>query len=68
MQSKKRSIIESCANIVVGYGISFASVQFIFPLFDYHISLLDNLYIGVWFTLISVLRSYCLRRVFTRKD
>ena len=68
MQSKKRSLIEGCTNVIVGYGISLVSVQFIFPLFGYHITLSDNLYIGIWFTFISIMRSYCLRRLFTRKD
>lgn len=68
MQSKKRSLIESFVNVLVGFSVSFASVHFIFPLFGHQIALSDNLYIGFWFTLISVIRSYTLRRIFTRKD
>lgn len=68
MQSRKRSLIESFTNIIVGFGISFGSVHYIFPLFGYKITLSDNLYMGFWFTIISLIRSYTLRRIFTRKD
>jgi hypothetical protein len=36
----------------------------IFPWFGIHIPLSTNFKIGAWFTLISLVRSYVLRRVF----
>jgi hypothetical protein len=68
MQSKKRSLVESCSNVAIGFGVAFISQRIIFPFFDVHISLADNFLITIWFTFISIIRSYCLRRFFTRKD
>jgi hypothetical protein len=67
MQSKTHSIIESITNVVVGYFVALASQIIIFPLFGIHATIKDNIYIGLWFTVISIARSYLLRRIFTRK-
>ena len=63
-QSKKHSFLESLLNVAAGYGIAILSQIAIFPLFGIHIPLRDNLLIGLFFTVISVVRSYALRRVF----
>jgi hypothetical protein len=65
-QSKKHSMIESRANVAIGYGIALAAQMLIFPLFGIHISLHDNMMIGLLFTLVSIARSYALRRLFNR--
>lgn len=65
-QSQKHSLIESLANVAVGYGIALASQLLIFPLFGIHISLQDNIVIGLLFTVVSIARSYALRRLFNR--
>ena len=67
MQSKKHSLIESITNIFIGYSVAIASQLAIFPLFDIHIPLSDNLAIGLWFTVISLVRSYVIRRCFTKR-
>jgi len=67
MQTKIHSFIESCTNIFIGYIVAIASQLLIFPIFDIHISITDNLMIGVWFTVISIIRSYVLRRWFTKR-
>jgi hypothetical protein len=67
MQTKKHSMIESIANVVVGYFVALASQIVIFPFFGIHVTVRDNIYIGLWFTVISILRSYALRRLFTHK-
>ena len=64
MQSKKHSLIESLTNIAIGYGVALASQLIIFPLYGMHPSLKTNIWIGAWFTLVSLCRSYILRRVF----
>lgn len=64
MQSRLGSIIESIANIAVGFGVALTSQMFIFPLYGVHVSLYDNVMITVWFTFISLARSYILRRTF----
>ena len=63
-QSKKYSLIESCANIALGYGIAVIAQIAIFPLFGIHIPLGSNLAIGGLFTIVSLVRSYSLRRLF----
>lgn len=64
-QSKRHSLIESIVNVFVGYGVAVLSQIAIFPFFKINIPLSDNFIIGLWFTGISIVRSYCLRRVFT---
>ena len=65
-QSKKHSLIESLVNVAVGYGIALATQMLVFPLFGIHISLQDNIVIGLLFTVVSIARSYALRRLFNR--
>ena len=67
MQSKKMSLIESLTNIAIGFGINLTANFFIFPLFGYEITLKQNVDIGIWFTFVSLARSYCIRRWFTRR-
>ena len=59
------SLIESFANVLVGLLVSLASQLVIFQMYGIHISLDDNIRITLWFTLISIVRSYALRRFFT---
>ena len=63
-QSRFHSALESAANVAVGYGVAVASQLVIFPMFGIHIPLSDNLAIGAWFTVVSLVRSYVLRRWF----
>ena len=64
MQSRRFSLIESITNILVGYLVAVGSQIVIFPMFGYAIKLEDNFLIGLWFAMISVVRSYFLRRCF----
>ena len=64
MQPRLYSLFESCANIGLGYGIAVVSQVVIFPLFEIDVPLRTNMAIGVWFTAISLVRSYLLRRWF----
>lgn len=64
-QAKKHSLIESITNVAVGYFVALGSQIVIFPFFNIHIPFSDNLIIGLWFTCISIARSYLLRRIFT---
>lgn len=64
MQTKKHSLIESLVNILIGYFTALFSQFLIFPLFDINIPIQDNLLIGFYFTLISLARSYLVRRYF----
>ena len=58
------SLAESLANVAVGYGIAVATQAVVFPWFGLHTSLSDDLAIGGLFTVVSIARSYLLRRLF----
>lgn len=66
MQTKTQSMIESISNVMIGYMVALASQLAIFPMFGIHIPLSDNIAIGAWFTVISIIRSYAVRRLFNR--
>ena len=64
MQSKKMSLIETLSSVAIGYIISLAAQMIIFPIFDIEVSLTDNLLIGLFFTVVSIIRGYYVRRFF----
>lgn len=66
-QTRLQSLIESLMNILIGYGVALLSQILIFPMFDIHVSIGTNLWIGAWFTVISLVRSYVIRRWFNRR-
>ena len=63
-QSRGMSLLESFANVAVGYVIAVGTQMLVFPLFGIHTSVSDDLLIGLIFTVVSIARSYTLRRVF----
>lgn len=65
-QSRVQSMIESAANVVIGYMVAIGSQLVVFPMFGVHLPLQDNLLIGLWFMAISLVRSYLVRRWFNR--
>ena len=64
MQTRLMSAVETAANILIGFAVSFASQIAIFPIFDIHLSMATNLQLTLFFTIISIIRSYALRRFF----
>jgi hypothetical protein len=66
MQSRRQSLIEAITNVVVGYVLAVITQVVVFPWFGLRVSLGDNLAIGALFVMISLLRSYALRRIFER--
>ena len=67
MQTRLDSLLESGVNILVGYLVALVSQLALFPMFGIHVPLTTNLWIGFWFTLVSLVRSYLLRRYFNGK-
>jgi hypothetical protein len=63
-QTRLGSVLESFVNILIGYGVAVASTFLVFPIFSIAIPAQDNFAIGAYFTAISLLRSYCVRRFF----
>ena len=68
MQTKRRSFIEAVTNVLIGYLVAVISNLIVLPLFGYQVSLFDGFAIGVVFTVISLIRSYVIRRVFNYYD
>lgn len=66
MQSRRQSLIEAIANVVVGYALALLTQIVVFPWFGLEVSLGENLAIGALFVAISLVRSYALRRLFER--
>lgn len=66
MQTRIQSMIESVINVAIGYVVALGAQLLIFPLFSIHIPLGQNLAIGGIFTLVSIARSFILRRLFSR--
>ena len=63
-QSRAMSLVESIANVIVGYGVAVVTQILIFPVFGLHTTLAQNLKLGLVFTIVSIARSFALRRVF----
>lgn len=71
--SKLKSLSESFTNIIPGWTINFLANIWVLPIYaaDYISGDINRIawasfVVGVWFTLISVARSYFLRRLFER--
>ncbi len=65
-QTKLGSVAEAWINVFVGFGISFAANMIIFPWFGFHVHAGQAMVIGMIYTVISLVRSYVLRRIFNR--
>ena len=63
-QSRTMSLVESVANVVLGYGIAVGAQMLLFPVFGTHMTLAQNLKLAGAFTIISIFRSFVLRRIF----
>ncbi|SMX45902.1 DUF7220 family protein [Maliponia aquimaris] len=63
-QSRLMSLVESVVNVIVGYGVAVVTQILIFPIFGLHTTLAQNLKMGAIFTIVSIARSFALRRVF----
>ena len=60
------ALVEAVANVIVGYGVAVVTQILIFPVFGLHMTLAQNLKMGAVFTVVSLARSYVLRRLFER--
>ncbi len=63
-QSRTMSLMESLTNVVVGYMLAIATQIVVFPRFGIEIGLAENMTIGLAFVGVSLVRGYCLRRLF----
>lgn len=65
-QSKKMSFLESCVNVLIGYSVAILSQIIVFPIFGIEVSTRTHMLIGLYFTVISLVRSYIVRRIFNK--
>lgn len=65
-QKKKQSLAEAAINAAAGYAVAVMAQVYIFPIFGIHVGIIENLQIGAWFSVVSIARSYILRRIFNR--
>lgn len=63
-QTRKASLVEAILNVAIGYGVALAAQIIVFPWFGIRIGLTENLLIGLIFTVVSIVRSFALRRMF----
>lgn len=66
-QTKKQSLKEAISNTAVGFIVSYMSTFLIFPLVGFSSNPSKNLVITIYFTVISILRGYVIRRWFNKK-
>lgn len=63
-QSRRASLTEAVFNILIGYGVALVAQAVIFPLFGFNATFSQHALIGLLFTVVSLVRSYLLRRAF----
>lgn len=66
-QSRRASLAESVANVLVGYVVAVLSQMVVFPLVGIHATFSQNVISGIWFAGISLARGYVVRRLFNRR-
>jgi hypothetical protein len=62
LQSKLDSFIEAWLNVLIGFGVSVLANFVIFPLVGIGASTTQIITVGIFMTLVSVARSYFVRR------
>lgn len=65
-QSRRHSLIEAWTNILVGIGIQFLALRLLAPALGIPMTLHQNVQVTAVMTVLSLLRSYGLRRLFNR--
>lgn len=66
-QTRLGSFIEAWVNVFIGFWINFFANLVILPAFGFQITISENFQIGVLYTVISVARSYAIRRWFNAR-
>jgi hypothetical protein len=61
-----QSLAEALLNLVVGYVVGFAAQIIVFHWYNIPVSLSQNFQMSIIFMVISLVRSYLLRRLFNK--
>ena len=64
MQTKLQSLLEAWANTLIGYTINLGVQLVVYPFYGATFTFAQNVQIGLIFLVVSVVRSYVLRRAF----
>ena len=64
MQTRLQSFVESCVNTAIGFVINVGAQVIVFPWFGINVHVSQNIGIAILFTVISIARSYVMRRAF----
>lgn len=64
MQTRRQSLIETLAGVAIGFVVSMLISMVVYPMHGHAFSLAQNASITVIFTVVSILRSYWVRRFF----
>lgn len=67
-QSKIDSFMEALTNTMIGFWVAVAANFAILPLFGYTPSFGDSTLIALLFTIVSIVRSYIIRRLFNGRS
>ena len=64
MQSRFQSFVEAWSNTIIGYFINLAVQLVVYPFYGATFTFGQNIQIGLIFMVVSIARSYALRRAF----
>ena len=67
MQSRLASFIEALTNVAIGMVVSFFGQIMVSHWYNLPLNLAQNVQIVLFFTVLSVVRSYCIRRWYNRR-
>ncbi|WP_442900781.1 DUF7220 family protein [Flavobacterium sp. CBA20B-1] len=67
MQTKRQSLIETVTSTLIGLAVSFLTQIIVFPIYNLEVNFNQNLQITAIFTVVSIFRGYCVRRLFNKK-
>lgn len=65
-QTKKGSLIESFINVLVGFSLSMGTNILLMAAYGFHVTIHQQFQLTAIFTVLSIGRSYLLRRLFNR--
>lgn len=63
-QSKKASLAETVSSTIIGYVVALLAQTIILPAFGLEVSTASHFGIAAAFTVVSIIRGYCVRRLF----
>lgn len=63
-QSRKGSLVESLVNVVAGFGLSMITNILLMAAYGFHVTLHQQVQLTAIFTVMSIGRSFVLRRIF----